>query len=500
MNTSKRYYGEWKRQSQKIILKSATKFRASSKFRERIGQIIADPLTQLELHISSHVCNILKRVDRGSLFKTFGPVTPGSIHFEYCKLISLTSFPPMSKISFRCCKIEDNDKRLDVACLKILEEASFISMDLENYQLLSHLKSLSISCTDSITDVSCFRNVPKLKLYSCPKVSDVSSLENVVDLSLSYCDGCTNVSGLAKVLILRLEGCPNVKDLSPLKNLRELHLVRFEGNDLSPLQTLVKLVLFDCPYVKDITMLKNLKQLQVSYCDQIRQFHGLDNLKDLCIGGAWAEPIKFTVATGNPAFAKLDRLKALGINFFEDEKSESKLEDVSTPFCLSWKHIRNARFLSLYKCKLDSFPESFTHLHSLTISHCRDFAFLPALPHLGYLEIEECVKLKKLQLFGNEEEESVGDERKEGHYMKTPVYSVKIIKCMELTEIHVHRKVCHLVIDNCEKLSSLLVTNCVIYHLKTKNCLILTVDTDLVLHHENDDVNAGSYLSLYEDD
>jgi hypothetical protein len=502
MNTSKRYYGEWKRQSQKIVLKSANKFRASSKFRERIGQIVADPHNQLELHISSHTCNVFKRVDLGSLFKRFGAVVPGSIHFEYCKLINLTSFPPMSKISFRCCRIEGNDKRLDVARLGILEEASFISMDPENYHLLSHLKSVSISCTDSITDVSCFRNVPTLKLSSCQKVSDVSSLENVVDLSLSFCAGLANISGLAKLQVLKLESCRTVKDLSALKYLRELHLVRFEGNDLSHLPKLVKLILFDCQYVKDITMLKNLKQMQVSYCDRLQRFHGLDNLKDLCIGDAFTETTRLIVVTGTRVFSNLRSLKALGMKFSdEEENSESNLEDETTPFNLSWNHIRNVRYLTLYKCKLDEFPESFTHLHSLTICRCRDFTFLPALPHLGYLEIEECAKLKQLQLSGSGGGRGgEGDEKKEGSFKEVPLYSVKIIQCTGLTEIHVFRKVCHLIVENCEKLSSLLATNCEIEYVKSKYCSKLTVGTDLVLRHESYDVEANNYLSLYEDD
>jgi hypothetical protein len=494
MNTSKRYYGEWKRQSQKIVLKSANKFRASSKFRERIDQIIADPHTQLELHISSHVCNILKRVDLRYLLKLSGPVIPGSIHFEHCKLINMASCPPMSKFSCHGCKVEETGKLFDVASVRILEEASFIAMDLENYHLLSHLKSVSISCTDSITDVSCFRNVPKLKLSSCQKISNISSLENVVDLSLSFCGGLVNISGLNKLQVLKLESCRTVKDLSALRKLRELHLVGFEGNDLSQLQMLVKLVLFDCQYVKDITMLKNLKHLQISCCRQFQQFHGLDNLKYLRIGGPCTEPTRLTVVTGTRAFANLRSLKASRIKFSNEETSESKGE--TTPFNLSWNHIRNVRYLILYKCKLDEFPESFTHLHSLTICRCRDFTFLPALPHLGYLEIEECVKLKQLELFGSGEK-SGGDDKEAGDYMKTPLYSVKIIKCAELMEIQVLRKVCHLMIENCEKLTELM-TNCEIDYLETKNCSGLTVDSYLILRHEIYDLKSNHSLKLYE--
>jgi hypothetical protein len=305
-----------------------------------------------------------------------------------------------------------------------------------------------------------------------------------------------NISGLVKLLILILESCPTVTDLSSLKNLRELHLVRFEGNDLSRLPKLVKLVLFDCQYVKDITMLKNLRHLQISCCRQFQQFHGLDNLKYLRIGGPCTEPTRFTVVTGNRVFANLHSLKASRIKFSEEETPESQCE--TTPFNLSWKHIRNVRFLILYKCKLDEFPESFTHLHSLTISNCRDFTFLPALPHLGYLEIEECVKLKQLQLSGSGGgEKSGGDDKEGGDYMKNPLYSVKIIKCAELMEIQVLRKVCHLMIENCEKLTELM-TNSEIDYLETKNCSGLTVDSYLILHHEIYDLKANHYLKLYE--
>jgi hypothetical protein len=103
---------------------------------------------------------------------------------------------------------------LDVSCLQISEEASFYSVNLLNYHCLAHLKFISFSFVVSITDASCFSNVPKLEFCECPKITNISSLRNSRELRFSFCDGIVDVFCLGKVDKLSLEGCEYIRDVS----------------------------------------------------------------------------------------------------------------------------------------------------------------------------------------------------------------------------------------------------------------------------------------------
>jgi Leucine-rich repeat (LRR) protein len=122
----------------------------------------------------------------------------------------------------------------DDSSRNILEEVEFSSIHPRNYQVLSHLKSVSISKTRIITDVSCFRNVKKLKFHGCPCITDVSCLKEVYDLELSWCNGITDVSSLGKVYRLNLSESENINSVSALGNVHELNLIGAEGLEMSP--------------------------------------------------------------------------------------------------------------------------------------------------------------------------------------------------------------------------------------------------------------------------
>jgi hypothetical protein len=98
---------------------------------------------------------------------------------------------------------------------------------LANYQSLSHLKRISIRKCQTITEVSCFRDVPHLTFDQCNGITDVSSLTNVSHLNLSSCGGIRELTGLNSVI--------------------SLHLNKFFGNDISPVKnTLESLFITSC--------------------------------------------------------------------------------------------------------------------------------------------------------------------------------------------------------------------------------------------------------------
>jgi hypothetical protein len=201
INTNKRHFGNWKKQSKLVMLSDdlAEKFVKSSKFRERIYQMVDNPLQQVELLLYGHsyrpnsepsLTNIsvpvVKKVTAKYCTISGFPLHVDTIDLESCSFVLEKEWPPL-----RCLHIKDEFFKsihsLDVQTITVLEEARFSKIDIPNYHALSHLKSLSISYTDSITDVSCFKHIKKLRLISCPNITDVSSLGAVPDLELSYC-------------------------------------------------------------------------------------------------------------------------------------------------------------------------------------------------------------------------------------------------------------------------------------------------------------------------
>jgi hypothetical protein len=219
MNTNNEYYGEMKRRTRFITLtrSSSNDFKADKKFRKRVFRLTDNSLNQLELHFTDWG---RKRINLRS-FLTF-PLSIRLVRF----VVNLRGCPPLLKFSCHDCGIASGGNWIDIDILVILEEASFVNMNLRNYHKLSHLKSLSISHTDSITDVSCFGNIPVLKLHDCNAITDVSRLSKVHELELSYCDGITDFSSLGRVYNLNLQGCNNISDISVLGN---IHILNLEG-------------------------------------------------------------------------------------------------------------------------------------------------------------------------------------------------------------------------------------------------------------------------------
>jgi hypothetical protein len=249
MNTNKEYFGEWKKRTQIITLKGlyAQKFNSSSSFRNRICGSFGNPLEQLELHY------FFPQIDlQLPLFTRFANGISG-IYFTYGEVSNISCCPKMGKLY---CLRKSGDRTIVAArSLQIIEEAHFDNVDLLDYHSLSHLKSVSVISMNSITDVSCFKNVNKLsfrlcngttdvsclgeiqelKFLCCNEITDVSSLGRVFNLSLHGRNNVRDVSALGNVHILKLRLCRQVTDISSLRNVSMLHLEDFLGSGLSSL-------------------------------------------------------------------------------------------------------------------------------------------------------------------------------------------------------------------------------------------------------------------------
>jgi hypothetical protein len=494
LNTNKRHFGIWKKQSKLVKLSDdlADKFVKSSKFRERIYQMVDNPLQQIELFLYGLAYRsnsepslknisvpVVKKVTAKYCTITGFPLEVDTIDLVGCGLILEKEWPAL-----RCLHIENDCFKpllhsLDVQTLTVLEEAWFSKIDLLNYHALSHLHSLSISYTDSITDVSCFKNIKKLRLTSCPNITDVSSLGAVPDLELSYCSGITDVSSLGTVPKLVILDCSGITDysavgnvhelmirddvvndlsilngvrilklyyysqlthLAALKNLRELHLESYEGNDVSCLENVEILHLSNCTNINDLTMLTKLTELNTDYYRSLYNLSCSVNLKKLVANFTVCEytrEILAPVSLGLGLFPGLEELEFVRTIL-------KKNVDPSSSY--SWSHWINVRKMSIRESKISGFPSIFTLLRELEVCSCNCSKFsLPELPSLGYLLISNCTGVFDLDISGPNS--------------SYPIYSVKVMFCSGLRHIRVTRNISSMEIWHCKSLSVLEVYN-----------------------------------------
>jgi hypothetical protein len=154
---------EWKKESQIVMLNSffSLKFMSSSMFQKRILESVANSLKQLKVGADGLAFQKINLKD-GTFLR---------VEAEECSFIS---FPEtVSELRLRSCFIKDSrvfpserkvdltqflsPASIDVQNLQVQEEAKFSGINLINYHALSHLKSISVSHTDSIFDVSFFK-------------------------------------------------------------------------------------------------------------------------------------------------------------------------------------------------------------------------------------------------------------------------------------------------------------------------------------------------------
>jgi hypothetical protein len=287
-NTSKNHFSRWKKQTQIINLKTlySVKFSKSSKFRERIYGLVENGQEQLVLSfkrlLTDVVCQsanlicchgVREIVANYYTFNSFPCFSLDYLSLDHCRI---QEFKP-NRSAVRRFKCTDSRfeglSEIDVNKLNVTEDASFDRVKLTNYHALAHLRSLSISICDSITDVSCFKNIPKLSLHRCGNVTDVNSLCNVHELALTHCTGITDVSSLGRIYNLNLSGCTNIRDVSALGNVHILNLDNCHNvTDLSALTNVYEIILNDFSG-NDISGLRNVHDLSVSDSHYITDIH-----------------------------------------------------------------------------------------------------------------------------------------------------------------------------------------------------------------------------------
>jgi hypothetical protein len=494
VNTSKEYFSEWKKQTQVVVLESeyALKFIRSPEFSHRVIQLMDDSLYQLELHATRTEFGEqeLRCIDRVKCFSAYlctinsFPQRVSHLSLDRCDIPQPPSDLVVSQLHLRNCFRGPNDEDgiVDVRAWAIVEDASFWSMDLLHYECLSSsLTSVSIQFCDSITDVSCFRNIQKVKFTSCHNITDVSclgdvreliicccsgitdvsSLGRVYNLELSSCKNITDVSALGNVKILNLNECRGVRDITALKNVSELHLEEFHpglmedeefrGLNLVGFGNVEKLFLNQSHIMNnDISMLTAVTELHVDFCPKITNFHGLSNLKVLEAGHGSYSAVPMKITSGLEIFENLVEFRGIYVEFLDDSQCSKNQDRL-----LSFSDFPNVQTLILKGCFFSHLPTILTHLHSLSLDYCRGFSLLPLLPSLNSLTIFSCTELTELRLSGNGE--------------TFPICKVRITCCSRLKELRISRKISQLKIFKCPELSRLIIESQINF-LRIKNC------------------------------
>jgi hypothetical protein len=455
MNTSKHHFGQWKKESQLIVLSCpyVEGFYLSEEFQERILSTIENPRLQLDLifkylqyYSSNHLTidlEMINNVRKICIEGTGGhySVVPRVVNVDevclhHCSVENLSYWLNAKIVEFMpdstVCR-----NSFDLSPLENIEKGIFNFSRCVNYHLLTNLQYLQLSYCDSISDVSCFHNIPILDLQGCSKIIDVTSLGRVTKLNLSHCKNISVVSALGNVHTLDLSYCDKVRDLSELKWVHSLIFQGFKGHDLSGLETIIILDISDSRDVSEISMLQSVEDLKISGCSKISNLNSLQKLKALELD--WEVRI---TTDGSDIFQQLRKLDMDGdisndteiiatLNFWQDSQ-----------FLIS---LNNLQELSISEChSLIEFPV-IPGLRSLELVACSALKTIPALSLLGYLKISECFSLDVLYILGVPDSNSV----------KYPLYTLTVSYCEALMKIQINRKVFNLRIDSCEDLKTI---------------------------------------------
>jgi hypothetical protein len=519
INTSKKNFGNWKKESQIIFLSYpyTRLFCNSPEFRQRIISAVESTRQQLELSydltyyntetFSSISLDLMNDVKSIYITQCHVLTPPGlimnaeEIHlfrselsnkdFSFASQVRSFSFEQFH--AFRL-----SEKVFDFAPLQHLENGCFSVYLCKNYGCLSNLQSLTISSCASINDVSSFRNIPKLNLPGCDNIMDVSPLANVYDLNLSSCLGITDVSSLGNVHTLNLSNCRNLEDVSALGNvhtlllswcnkvvdLSGLHSVYsltfncFQGSNLSGLKSVVELIISDSRDVSDVNMLHSLQQLNIERCHQITDITGLTQLKELTIDEC--TPIQFGLET----FQQLTTLRIT--DYYENilttageiASGTSNLLLYNSDFLFSLPQLETLFFQS--KFFQTPIPSVFSQLRQLLIYQCPELPSITLISSLRSLQISCCASLKSICLL-------------HGDNLDYPLYDLWISDCDNLEEIQIHRKVFKFRLKGCRRLNKLGLHH-QIAHLNLRNCEELKEIANKSLIISFDEQNASMKL------
>jgi|GEM_PF-6961243 Leucine-rich repeat (LRR) protein len=186
----------------------------------------------------------------------------------------------------------------DVSNLKELTGLEKIEISFANYLTefptlagLTRLRSLTISSCNNLNKVDLSRRnrLTALTILSCPSLTDIPGLENLINvqnITINYCDGIVglpDLSGLKCLSELAFCSCKGLRNISGLRGLAHLKTLDLSGcirvHDVSVLGNLTslrELRLYSCINLKDIPALRRLEALEVLSLQNTPLVEGID--------------------------------------------------------------------------------------------------------------------------------------------------------------------------------------------------------------------------------
>jgi hypothetical protein len=481
--------------------KTALTFNDNVEFRQRVLQSVLSPHLQISVNCPNE--EFIKRMYgqkhldlspfdgvysltlRGCTFKTASPFRVTHLTLTNCGSMDLSccSSSYIESLDISAAFYVGGPSVIDLAPLIHLKELRCSNYQVYNYHLLSNLQSVSITDSVSLTDVSCFQNVPVLDFSCCPNITDVSSLDEACKLNLYSCRAVKDVSALGNVHWLNLSStavedvsalgnvctldlsyCFYVEDISQLTNVYSLKIGYFRGRNLSGLKnirilnlsycttvtdlspianTVEELVLYNSTSITDITMLHCVKKLDISLCLGIHKLNGLFALEELTMTSG---ETPFTIESGFQDLTKLRKLSVQFIKPAEEVLALVKRNSLDEFIVNSGDYLKNyfpfllkTKYLTILGSTNVRVIPQLPLLRSLVIDECPYFSQLPVLPALGSLVIRSCHGLKKFVIEG-----------REGLF---PIYYMEVDNCINLRVLIPCRRIVRLKIVSCRYLS-----------------------------------------------
>lgn len=141
-------------------------------------------------------------------------------------------------------------------------------------------------------------------------------------------DGYVSRSEMESLSDLDVYNASSLEGLETAKNLMSLHVINYQGDDLSTLKQLpglVDLTLDSCDNIKDMSTLKelsNLQDLRIEFCDNFKDITGVSNLNNLYGLTVWECGQVQSVKSEMDYLLKIRDLFLNGLNLSDAERLE----------------------------------------------------------------------------------------------------------------------------------------------------------------------------------
>ena len=201
-------------------------------------------------------------------------------------------------------------------------------------------------------EMSHFRHLHTLELFSCENIIDLSPLTELHTIIMSNCKGIKDISPLKKAHCVKLADCHHIYDISPLANIHTCRIAYCcQIRDVSVLSKLHTLML-ESLSITDVSDLGHVHSLSIRHCHLITDFSALGTVNTLelmavsCIQNveplATVDDLFFWGCHGIKDISPLSRVETLTLKRCDNIRDISVLEKVKNLTiieCRPWKDV-----------------------------------------------------------------------------------------------------------------------------------------------------------------